>query len=104
MRVFLLLQRNCVWYTDATKRRRLAMKHEKALFAVRIALSAVVILLAALQLLGVWENALQFAVPLLGVSLLLQSVTEWNTHRAAAVLGLCAAAFIFVCTAVVWFL
>lgn len=75
---------------------------DKAMIAVRIIASCIVIVFAALQLLGVWENAINFAVPLLGVVLLLQSIQEWKAKRKVALFGFCTALFIFVCTAVVW--
>ena len=79
------------------------MKHAKMLLWLRILVSAAVLVLAALQLLQVWDRAIHAAVPLLGVTMVLQAATEWHTHRAAAVLGLCAAGFLFACTVAVFF-
>ena len=75
----------------------------KAMIIVRIVASIGVIVLATLQLLGIWDKAINLAAPLIGVVLLIQSIQEWKQHRGVAIFGLCAALFIFVCTIVVWF-
>ena len=77
---------------------------DKFMLAVRIAASILVVALASLQLLGVWDKAINLAAPLMGVVLLIQSVQEWKEHRGVAIFGLCAALFIFGCSIVVWFL
>ena len=77
---------------------------DKIMLVVRIVLSAVVIVLAALQLCGVLERAVSYAVPLLGVYLLILAVQEWKRNRASAILNVCLALFIFAVTCSVWFL
>ena len=42
-----------------------------------IILSVAVIALAALQLLGIWEDAINVYEPLIGVVLLLQAIYHW---------------------------
>ena len=69
----------------------------KILSAVRLLAVVGVVALAALQLLGIWDNAIDLAIPLLGIVLLIQSVQEWNRQRGAAVCSLCAALFVFGC-------
>ena len=76
---------------------------DKFMLVVRVAMSILVVLFAALQLLGVWDKAINVAVPLMGIALLLQSVQEWKKQRGVAIFGLCAALFIFGCAIVVWF-
>ena len=84
------------------KGRELSLE-DKFLLIVRVLASILVVLFAALQLLGVWDKGINFAAPLLGPVLLIQSAQEWKQHRGAAIFGLCAALFIFGCTIVVWF-
>ena len=62
-----------------------------------IVLSSVVIILAALQLLGIWKDVINVYEPLIGVVLLLQAVLFWNSNRRIAVIQLCAAAFVLIC-------
>ena len=76
---------------------------EKLMLTVRIAASILVVVFAALQLLGVWDKAINLAAPLMGTVLLIQSVQEWKKQRRVAIFGLCAALFIFGCAIVVWF-
>ena len=77
---------------------------DKFMLSVRIVASILVVALVSLQLLGVWDKAINLAAPLMGVVLLIQSVQEWKEHRGVAIFGLCAALFIFGCSIVVWFL
>lgn len=70
------------------------MNKEKMLRIGTAVLSPVVICLAVLQLLGVWENAILVFEPLMGIILLLQSVQYWDRDRKVAVLQLCAALFV----------
>ena len=77
---------------------------DKFMLSVRIAASILVVALASLQLLGVWDKAINLAAPLMGVVLLIYSVQGWKEHRGVALFGLCAALFIFGCSIVVWFL
>ncbi len=76
---------------------------DKFMLSVRIVASILVVIFAALQLLGVWDKAINLAAPLMGTVLLIQSVQEWKKQRGVAIFGLCAALFIFGCAIVVWF-
>ena len=76
---------------------------DKFMLVVRVAMSILVVLFAALQLLGVWDKAINVAVPLMGIALLFQSVQESKKQRGVAIFGLCAALFIFGCAIVAWF-
>ena len=75
----------------------------KVMLIVRIFASMCVVVFAALQLFGVWDRAINLAVPLMGIVLLIQSLQEWKLHRGVAIISLCAALFNFGCAIVVWF-
>ena len=66
-----------------------------------IVLSVAVIALAALQLLGIWEDSINVYEPLIGVVLLLQAKLLWNKNRRIALFQLFAAVFIFACAIVI---
>ena len=79
------------------------LRADKFMLVVRVVASFLVVVFAALQLLGVWEKAINLAAPLMGIVLLIQSAQEWKQQRGVAILGLCAALFVFGCAIVVWF-
>ena len=66
-----------------------------------IILSVAVIALATLQLLGIWEDAINVYEPLIGVVLLLQAKLFWKKNRTVAMINLCAAGFVFACAIVI---
>jgi len=68
-----------------------------------ILVSVCVILLATLQISGKYENATDILVPLLGLNLLCQAYTQWQSQRKVAYFSIATAIFIFVCTVVVFF-
>ena len=76
---------------------------DKFMLIVKVVASIIVVIFAALQLLGVWDKAINLAAPLMGIALLFQSVQEWKKQRGVAIFALCAALFIFGCAIVVWF-
>ena len=76
---------------------------DKVMIAVRMIASIGVIVLALLQLFGVWEQAINVTTPLMGVVLLVQSIQEWKQRRGVAIFSLCAALFVLACAIVVWF-
>ena len=69
--------------------------HEKIMLVARIVLSVVIITLAALQLLDIWEGAMDCYIPLIGAFMLIQAMGEWKRNRGAAMLSLGVAVFIF---------
>ena len=73
------------------------------MLVVRVVASFLLVVLAALQLLGVRDKAINLAAPLMGIVLLIQSAQEWKPQRGVAIFGLCAALFVFGCAIVVWF-
>ena len=72
--------------------------HDKLFFAARLICSAVVIVFALLQIFGLWDKANFVAVPLLGVTLLLQSIQNRKSKRISAIIGFIAAAFVIACS------
>lgn len=76
---------------------------DKFMLIVRVVASFLVVIFAALQLMGVWDKAINLAAPLMGIVMLVQSVQEWKKQRGIAIFGLCAALFILGCTIMVWF-
>ena len=66
--------------------------------------SAVVIALAVLYLLGIWENGLIASLRLAGVNMLYFAFSNWKTNRGVAVFNLIAAVFVLLCTVVVLFI
>ena len=61
---------------------------EKIMLVLRIIISVLVLVGAALQLTGVWDNALNVAVPLLSVLILIQSIQEHiEQKKASAIVG-----------------
>ena len=74
---------------------------DRIINALIIILSVAVIALAALQLLGIWEDSINVYEPLLGVILLLQAKLLWTKNRKIAVIQLCAAGFVFICAFVI---
>lgn len=76
---------------------------KKILFIIRIVASIGVVIFAILQLLGIWNKAINVSAPLIGVVLLVQSIQEWKNSRGVAIFGLLSSMFIFICTIVVLF-
>jgi len=76
---------------------------DKTVFVIRIILTLAVIVLAALQIFGVMDRAINYAVPLLGFFMIVLSIQEWNVRKGQAILSICCAIFIFVVSFVVWF-
>ena len=74
---------------------------DRIINALIIILSVAVIVLAALQLLGIWEDSINVYEPLVGVVLLLQAKLLWTKNRKIAVMQLCAAGFVFICAFVI---
>ncbi len=62
-----------------------------------------VAVLALLYLFEVWAHAIHVCVPLLGVEMLCQAYIQWNPNRKIAYFIIGTAAFIFICSIVVFF-
>ena len=61
-----------------------------------------VVVLAVLQMFNVWDQAINVFMPLMGVTMLCQSYMQWSNSRKVAYFSIGTAAFIFVCSIVVF--
>ena len=75
----------------------------KVVTIISVLASLSVVVLAVLQIFGVWNRAINVFMPLMGVTMLCQSYMQWNNSRKLAYFSLGTAAFIFVCSIVVFF-
>ena len=66
------------------------------IFIARIIVSIAIAAAVVLQLNGTYPEAVNMAVPLVGLLMLLQGMGEWRKNRSAAWLSFCAAGFIFI--------
>ena len=73
-----------------------ALKTDK-LLPWRLIIAVLVIILGIIQLCGIWENAIDVCIPLMGTELVLQAISNWNKSRPLAIFNLCAAIFVFGC-------
>jgi hypothetical protein len=48
-----------------------------------------------MQILDIWENAINVFEPLLGVLMVIQTIQIWKKNKAVAIFSLCVAIFIF---------
>lgn len=86
-----------------TKWKEVSVIHKIAtVVSVIVALSVVV--LAILQILNIWTQAINLCVPLMGVNLLCQTYIQWNTSRKTAYFSLGCAVFVFICAMAVFFI
>lgn len=77
---------------------------DKVLTGIVVVNSVLVIILALLQLFGVWKDAAFAYLPLLCVNTLATAASNWKTNRTAAVVNLVCAGIMLVCiVAVVYF-
>ena len=61
---------------------------DKIMLILRIVISVVVLIGAVLQITGVWDKALNVAIPLLSVLILIQSIQEHKEQKkASAIVG-----------------
>ena len=61
---------------------------DKVMLVLRIVISVVVLIGAVLQITGVWDKALNVAIPLLSVLILIQSIQEHKEQKkASAIVG-----------------
>ncbi len=77
---------------------------EKITTVITLVCSSLVIVLALLQLFGVWEDAAFAYLPLLCVNMLAFTVSYWKANRSTAIVNLVGALIILVCYFVVIFL
>ena len=69
---------------------------DKVLLVLRMIVSIAVLIGASLQIMGVWDKALNIAVPLLSALILIQSIQEQKENKkASAIIGfVCFAAMV----------
>ena len=61
---------------------------DKVMLVLRVVISIVVLIGAVLQITGVWDKALNVAIPLLSVLILMQSIQEHKEQKkASAIVG-----------------
>ena len=76
----------------------------KLLTVTGIACSVAVIVLALLQLLGVWSDAVRVYMPLTALVMLIQAVENWKRNRTVAVINLCASIFVAITCILILFI
>lgn len=69
--------------------------NEKVLSVLGIICSMSIIILACMQILGIWKTAINVFEPLLGVLILIQAIQNWKKNKVVAIFSLCVAIFIF---------
>ncbi len=79
-------------------------RETKVLAGIRLILSIAVLVLALLQLFGVWADAGNAYVPLVGLLMVVQAAAYWGKSRTVALVSLAAAIFILAVTLAVVFL
>ena len=86
------------------KTKELSALH-KIIFVISIIASLAVVVLAVLQIFDIWSQAINvyMHMPLMGVTMLCQAYMQWNNSRKVAYFSIGTAAFIFICTIVVFF-
>ena len=76
---------------------------QKVVTIISIIASLSVVVLAVLQIFDIWEQAIDVYMPLMGVTMLCQRYMQWNNSRKVAYFSIGTAAFIFICSIVVFF-
>lgn len=67
---------------------------EKVLSVISSICCISIIILACMQILGIWKTAVNVFEPLLGVLMLIQTLENWKKNKAVAIVSLCAAILI----------
>jgi len=86
-----------------TKWKETPLSH-KIITVFSVIVSLAVVTLAILQMFAIWTQAINLCVPLMGVNLLCQTYTQWNTSRKTAYFSLSCAVFVFACAIAVFFI
>ena len=76
---------------------------QKVVTIISILASLSVVVLAVLQMFDIWNQAINICVPMMGVTMLCQAYIQWNNSRKVAYFSIGTAAFIFICSIVVFF-
>lgn len=77
---------------------------ENILWAARFVCTLGVVIFGLLELLQIWDKAVNVAVPLLGFGLVIQAAQEWKTRKKSSIVCLVTALVIFTVSLVVWFI
>ena len=75
----------------------------KILEIVGIVISISIIVLAFMQLLNIWDKAINVFEPLLGVLMIIQAIENWNINRKMSYSSLFVAIFIFIVAIIIFF-
>ena len=75
----------------------------KVVTIISVLASLSVVVLAVLQIFDFWDQAINIFMPLMGVTMLCQAYMQWNNSRKVAYFSIVTAAFIFVCSIMVFF-
>jgi hypothetical protein len=76
--------------------------NEKVLIIAKIACTVIVIMLALMQLIGIWDKAIYVFEPLLGILMLIQAIENWKKNEKLAIYSLGAALVLFVCAIIMF--
>ena len=76
----------------------------KVITVFSVIVSLAVVMLAVLQILDIWTQAINLCIPLMGVNLLCQTYMQWNTSSKTAYFSLGCAVFVFACAIAVFFI
>ena len=76
----------------------------KMITVFSVIVSLAIVTLAILQMFDIWTQAINLCVPLMGINLLCQTYTQWNTSRKTAYFSLGCAVFVFACAIAVFFI
>ena len=76
----------------------------KIITVFSVIVSLAVVMLAVLQILDIWTQAINLCIPLMGVNMLCQTYVQWNTSRKTAYFSLGCAVFVFACAIAVFFI
>ena len=71
-------------------------KYEKIACVVGLVSSIIVIVVAVLQILGVWNGAIVVCEIFMGISMISQAILQWKRNKGIALFSLGVAAFIFI--------
>lgn len=69
--------------------------YEKVLFVMGGICSISIIVLACMQISGIWKTAINALQPVLGILMLIQTIQNWKKNRVVAKISLCAAILVF---------
>ena len=75
---------------------------DKVIAVGRVVVAFGIIVVALLQILGVWERAINLLLPMMGVELALQATQEWKSRRRVAVISVCCAVIVVACAVTIW--